>query len=179
MSSAKTDKLFNYMDQRELALCLVVNRTCQRRAIHGFFKVISRLGDGIFWYTVMAVLPLVQGLAGLVASLHMLVVSAFCLIIYKWLKPRAMRRRPYLQDEQIHLGTAPLDYYSFPSGHTLHAVAFTIIAVSHFPGLAWLLVPFSACVALSRVILGLHYPSDVLIGAAIGALVALLSVLAI
>ena len=179
MTPAKTDKLFNYMDQRELALCLLVNRTCQRRTIHGFFKVASRLGDGVFWYILMAILPLAQGMAGLAASIHMGLVSLACLVVYKWLKPRAMRRRPYLQDNQIHLGTAPLDYYSFPSGHTMHAVAFTIAALAHFPGLAWVLVPFSALIALSRVILGLHYPSDVLIGAAIGALVTSVSLLII
>src|ERR1035438_6767906 len=62
--------------------------------------------------------------------------------------------------------------FSFPSGHTLHAMAFTVVAVSDFPALASLLVPFTLLVALSRVVLGLHYPSDVLAGAAIGAGVA-------
>jgi undecaprenyl-diphosphatase len=38
--------------------------------------------------------------------------------------------------------------------------------------LAWLLVPFTLLVAASRVVLGLHYPSDVLAGAALGALIA-------
>ena len=63
---------------------------------------------------------------------------------------------------------APLDEFSFPSGHTLHAVAFTIVAIAHYPVLAWLLVPFAASVAASRVVLGLHYPSDVLAATAIG-----------
>jgi membrane-associated phospholipid phosphatase len=57
---------------------------------------------------------------------------------------------------------APLDEFSFPSGHTLHAVSFTIVALAYYPWLAPLLVPFTAGVALSRVVLGLHYPSDVL-----------------
>jgi len=40
------------------------------------------------------------------------------------------------------------------------------------PDLLWILVPFALLIALSRVVLGLHYPSDVLAGAAIGALIA-------
>jgi undecaprenyl-diphosphatase len=62
----------------------------------------------------------------------------------------------------------PLDEFSFPSGHTLHAVSFTIVALGWFPLLAPLLVPFTALVAASRVVLGLHYPSDVIAAIGIG-----------
>jgi len=63
---------------------------------------------------------------------------------------------------------APLDEFSFPSGHTLHAVAFTVVALAYYPALAPLLLPFTASVAASRVVLGLHYPSDVLAATGIG-----------
>jgi undecaprenyl-diphosphatase len=63
---------------------------------------------------------------------------------------------------------APLDKFSFPSGHTLHAVAFTTLAWHYHPLLGMALMPFTCVVALSRIVLGLHYPSDVLAGALIG-----------
>jgi undecaprenyl-diphosphatase len=69
----------------------------------------------------------------------------------------------------------PLDRYSFPSGHTLHAVSFTMVLCGYFPVMIWVLLPFTLLVALSRMILGLHYPSDVLAGAFIGAMLALVS----
>jgi undecaprenyl-diphosphatase len=72
----------------------------------------------------------------------------------------------------IRPGADPLDQFSFPSGHTLHAVSFSILMVAHCPQLAWLVVPFALAVAASRLVLGLHYPSDVLAGAALGALIA-------
>ncbi|MEA3276984.1 MAG: phosphatase PAP2 family protein, partial [Pseudomonadota bacterium] len=76
-----------------------------------------------------------------------------------------------------HGDTPTLDYYSFPSGHTLHAVSFTAVAMSYYPQLAWVLVPFTLLVASSRVVLGLHYPSDVLAAAGIGLALAYTSIL--
>lgn len=135
-------------------------------------RLASRLGDGVFWYWLMLVLILTQGRPGLETALRMLAAGMIGLVAYKLLKSSTSRARPYQVLGDIRAGTAPLDAFSFPSGHTLHAVAFTLVAVSNFSALAWVLVPFTLLVALSRVVLGLHYPSDVLAGAAIGALVA-------
>ena len=87
-----------------------------------------------------------------------------------------MRERPYISLAGIVPGTPPLDRYSFPSGHTLHAVSFSMVIVYSFPELAVLVVPFALLVAASRVVLGLHYPSDVLAGAALGVFLAVASI---
>jgi undecaprenyl-diphosphatase len=96
-------------------------------------------------------------------------------VAYRQLKHRLVRERPCVTHAGIRLGTAPLDRYSFPSGHTLHAVSFTMIATAHVPALAPILVPFALLVAISRVVLGLHYPTDVLAGGLIGSLLATIS----
>ena len=67
---------------------------------------------------------------------------------------------------------ASIDEFSFPSGHTLHAVSFTTVAIAYVPWLALLLIPFALLVGASRVVLGLHYPSDVLAATAIGSALA-------
>ena len=76
---------------------------------------------------------------------------------------------------RIQAWIAPLDEFSFPSGHTLHAVSFSLVALAYYPILAWLLLPFALSVAVSRVVLGMHYPSDVLAAVAIGTGLASLS----
>ena len=103
----------------------------------------------------------------------MAAVGATGVLAYKWLKSRTSRPRPYQVKAAIHRGADPLDNFSFPSGHTLHAASFSILAIAYFPATAYLVLPFAALVAASRLVLGLHYPTDVLAGAAIGAALAL------
>jgi undecaprenyl-diphosphatase len=102
----------------------------------------------------------------------MLVSGVACTALYTGIKRAIRRPRPFRGLSGLQCPVKPLDEFSFPSGHTMHAVAFTILAVAAYPQLAWCLVPFAALVGLSRVALGLHYPSDVLAGAAIGTAVA-------
>jgi len=154
------------------ALCRRLNHAAQLRPVLWFFRATSRLGDGVFWYSLMLALLLWEGPAVLPGVLHMAVAALTGTLLYKWLKGRTSRPRPYQRHAAIVCRTAPLDQYSFPSGHTLHAVVFTIVALAYFPWLGPLLVGFTVLVSLSRVLLGLHYPSDVLAGAAIGALIA-------
>jgi undecaprenyl-diphosphatase len=116
----------------------------------------------------MLLLPVFYGLEAIQVSLHMAIVSMVGLGLYKWLKLSTVRVRPYRFNENILQNVAALDQFSFPSGHTLHAVSFSAVLLSYYPEWAVLVIPFAALVALSRVILGLHYPSDVLIGALLG-----------
>ncbi|MBJ6978321.1 MULTISPECIES: phosphatase PAP2 family protein [unclassified Luteimonas] len=155
-------------------LCLRTNAWCARTGVLQVFATVSRLGDGIGWYLLMAAMVLADGVDGLRASAHMAATGALALLLYTTLKRRTRRPRPFAADVRIRAWIAPLDEFSFPSGHTLHAVSFSIVALAHYPQLAWLLLPFTALVALSRVVLGLHWPSDVLaallIGGGLGAL---------
>lgn len=155
--------------------CLRLNRGVHVRWVRVGLQVASRLGNGVFWYALLAALLAFHGTVVLGAVLHILLTGGTGTLLYKWLKARTLRPRPYQVMQSIALGAIPLDDFSFPSGHTLHAVAFSVMTVAYFPDLAWLVWPFSLAVALSRPVLGLHYPSDVLAGAAIGAVVALVS----
>ncbi len=149
-------------------LCVRVNKTSQYRWVRMVFRTVSRLGDGVFWYTLMLGAIIFDTNNGLQAATHMAVVGLSATLLYKWLKGKTLRPRPYEVRQDIWLTGRPLDRFSFPSGHTLHAVAFTAVALSYYPSLAIILLPFSLLVGLSRVVLGLHYPSDVLAGALIG-----------
>jgi undecaprenyl-diphosphatase len=154
------------------AWCLRFNHAAGVPWLCALFRAASRLGDGVFWYALMAGLLVVGGPAAISAVAHMAAVGALGVLVYKWLKSRTSRPRPYQVRSAIRRGADPLDNFSFPSGHTLHAVSFSILAITYFPSAAWLCLPFAALVAASRLVLGLHYPTDVLAGAAIGAAIA-------
>jgi len=167
---------FNRIHALDSALCVTVSHTSQYRLIRVWFRMVSRLGDGIFWYVLMMAILVMQQANGIKPVLHMLAAGLTGTLIYKWLKHKTHRPRPYQVRQDVWLSGKPLDHFSFPSGHTLHAVAFGLVALFYFPVLALILIPFIFMVAISRVILGLHYPSDVLAGAAIGYVIALISI---
>lgn len=155
-------------------VCVAANRWGARRAVGVFFGAISRLGNGLFWYALMLALVALDGWRGLLAAAHMAATGLAALLLYRLLKQHTRRPRPFHTCPGVIAHVPPLDEFSFPSGHTLQAVGFTVVALAWYPLLAPPLLAFTALVAASRVILGLHYPSDVLaavgIGGALGAL---------
>jgi undecaprenyl-diphosphatase len=165
------------LDRRsgEWRLCVVANRWGSRRAIARFFTAISRAGDGAFWYALMACVAVFGGARGAQAALHMAATGVVALALYRVLKRHTRRPRPFRAHHEIVAHVPPLDEYSFPSGHTLHAVSFSLVALAYFPELLPLLLPFTTLVAISRIVLGLHYPSDVLAATAIATALAALS----
>ncbi|HLV78020.1 MAG TPA: phosphatase PAP2 family protein [Marinobacter sp.] len=169
-STSKASRFFELADRREYALCQSINRTLRFRPLKGYFRLVSRLGDGWFWYALILSIPFMMPGGGQVLAVLMAFTGLTCTITYKLLKHWLIRERPFISFPAINCATPPLDRYSFPSGHTLHAVCFQAMLFPTAPGLAWAVLPFTLSVAASRVVLGLHYPSDVGAGALIGGL---------
>ncbi|RKG52469.1 phosphatase PAP2 family protein [Acinetobacter cumulans] len=161
----------------DLKGCIYLNTFSHSERIAYFFKMISRLGDGIFWYLMLMAVWMLQGLMYAFQLLYIALSGLLGTGIYKLLKQKTVRPRPYQVHQVIRLGERPLDHFSFPSGHTLHAVMVTTVLGWVQPILLILMLPFTVLVALSRMVLGLHYPSDVVIGALIGAVVAIAIIL--
>lgn len=162
---------FAHFDQAELRFCRYLNRPSGRSIPRAFFQAVSRLGDGWAWYALILAQLFLPG--GPLAALHLALTGGVGLLAYKLIKRRAVRERPFITHAAVRCAAAPLDRYSFPSGHTLHAVSFAVLGAHYVPELAAVLAVFAGLVALSRVVLGLHYPTDVAAGALLGAGLAL------
>lgn len=155
-------------EHMDTLMCLRMNRWIRDVRVHRFFSTISRLGDGILWYVIMLVLPVFLGAEGFVITALMMLMACWGVFTYKHIKSRSMRCRPFVANRFIKQGAKTLDQFSFPSGHTMHAVAFTILLLQAVPGLGVLLIPFAVLTGLARIVLGLHYPSDVFMGGVLG-----------
>ena len=127
---------FARVDQLEYRLCKFANAAAQRRLIRRFFRAVSRAGDGPFWVMWILSMPLWLGSAGYEAAGRMAIAGLLGLIVYKLLKKLLVRERPYIGLVGIDCAMPPLDRYSFPSGHTLHAVMFATLTTHYLPELS-------------------------------------------
>lgn len=169
--------LMHRADLLEQRLCIVMNGISRPLIIRSFFRLVSRLGDGVFWYALILLLPYLNHEQGFYQAGHITLTAILALLLYKSLKNRLVRERPFINCAFIQQAAPVLDYYSFPSGHTMHAFLFSIMLSYYLPQVALLAWIFTGLVALSRVILGLHYPSDVFAGALLGSTFSLLSLI--
>ncbi len=129
----------------------------------------TRGGDGWLWYAMgLAILVLggkerfeAVGAAGISATLSIL--------LFHWLKRIAGRRRPCHIEPHCWATLLPPDQFSFPSGHTMTAFAVAVPLLLFYPTLAIGLLFCALSIGMSRILLGMHFLSDVVAGAAIGA----------
>jgi len=164
----RLDLAFERFDRAELTLCRYLNRSSRSTAVRQLFRAVSWLGDGWIWYALIATLPFTHGAYGARVAAQLVVTAAIGVALYKLIKNRAVRERPFITHSAIECASAPLDRYSFPSGHTLHAICFTLLLAAYVPEWTAPVAALAVLIALSRLTLGLHYPTDVAAGAVLG-----------
>jgi undecaprenyl-diphosphatase len=157
-------------------LYLRVNRLRRRHGLDHLMVAASRPMDhGEGWVAVILLLAIVspgEGFGALVTVLPALWLTM--LTINYPVKQIFRRHRPFITHEDARvIGRRPSDS-SFPSGHSAAAFAGAILVVPFLPAFAIALFGYATLVAFSRVYLGVHYPSDVVIGSALGGYLAAL-----
>ena len=136
----------------------------------------SRAGDGWLWYA-MGLLILLAGGAERFRALGAGALAVGSgILLFLQLKKAAGRRRPCEFEPHCWATLLPPDQFSFPSGHTITAFSVAVSLGLFYPELAAGLLFCAASIASSRIVLGMHFLSDVVAGSAIGTALAFVAV---
>jgi undecaprenyl-diphosphatase len=131
--------------------------------------VSTRLGDGWIWYSIGIALLLFGGEMRYVAFAVSASAEAATLVLFRLIKKVSKRKRPCQLETHCWSNVLPPDQFSFPSGHAMSAFAIAIPLCIFYPQLQAALLALSVSIAVSRVILGMHFVSDVIVGSLMGA----------
>jgi undecaprenyl-diphosphatase len=128
----------------------------------------TRGGDGWLWYAMGLVILALGGKTRFEAVGAAGVSSALSVLLFSQLKRITGRRRPCQIEPHCWATLLPPDQFSFPSGHTMTAFAVAIPLSMFYPTLSIGLLFCALSIAMSRILLGMHFLSDVVAGALIG-----------
>lgn len=171
----RTPTVFERLDMLEWHLCRRLARFSVHRPWLATLRLASRLGDWPAWVALILAQPLLHGRPGWKLLMQFTLTALFAVLIYRLIKTRLCRERPFITFHSIPCTMPARDRYSFPSGHTMHAVMFCWLSAATLPWLLAIVAPLTLLIAASRVGLGLHYISDVIAGAILGTAFAWLS----
>ncbi|MFJ8528188.1 phosphatase PAP2 family protein [Bacillus sp. NPDC094106] len=145
-----------------------INRYFDQKTLNIFFRTITHIGGATFSISLaLCFLIFSKGLlhhAAIAASLSLAISHIPVQILKRWYP----RKRPYLAIQDAKYPLHPLTDHSFPSGHTTAVFSVFVPLICYHPNLIVILLPVALCVGISRIYLGLHYPSDVFVGMCLG-----------
>lgn len=145
------------------------NRNCQS------VIWLSRTGDGYLYLLIGALLWAFETQHGELFLFTALMAYALELPLYVALKHCFKRQRPCDFLSQINAHINPSDKFSLPSGHTAAAWLMATIVSHYYPSFTLLAYTWAGLIGLSRVLLGVHYPMDIIAGIMLGISIASLS----
>jgi len=157
---------------RDQRLMRRLNRWPAPRWIRIWMICATRGGDGWLWYAMGLVILLFGGEERFRAVAAAALAAGLGIGLFLRLKKATGRRRPSAFEPHCWATLLPPDQFSFPSGHTITGFAVALSLIQFYPNLTAGLLFCAISIALSRILLGMHFLSDVLAGAAIGALLA-------
>jgi undecaprenyl-diphosphatase len=159
----------DYIASRDYRLMRRVNRWSAPQWVRAWMICATRGGDGWLWYILMAALLFAGGDQRFQAVGAMLTSGALTITGFLSLKRITNRKRPCMLEPHCWAKLLPPDQFSFPSGHTMTAFALAVVVSLFYPSLMAGVLFCAVSIAASRILLGMHFLSDVLAGSLLGA----------
>jgi undecaprenyl-diphosphatase len=164
--------MLTFISRRDERLMRRVHHWQAPRWIRVWMLCATRGGDGWLWYALGLVLLLFGGEQRFLAVGAAALAAGVGIALFLRLKKLTGRKRPCALEPHCWATLLPPDQFSFPSGHTITAFAVALSLMHFYPDLTAGLLFCALSVAASRILLGMHFLSDVAAGAAIGTLLA-------
>jgi undecaprenyl-diphosphatase len=162
--------VLSWLEAGDHRLMRRVNRWRPPRWLRLWMMAATRGGDGWLWYAVGFIVLLLGGPERVKAVASAVVAVAAGIAVFLNMKRAFGRKRPCALEPHCWAQLLPPDQFSFPSGHTITAFAVAVALGTFYPALRPGLFFCATSIAASRIVLGMHFLSDVLAGAALGAL---------
>lgn len=160
--------IIKWLHQADRTIFLTINHKFHHRILDRVLGIITHLGGATFCIVLTLTLFFWSSEPWRTISLHCILALVLSHIPVAIFKRKLQRLRPYLVLPEAKTVPKPLKDHSFPSGHTTAIFSVTVPYMLAFPLLTLLLLPLAIIVGLSRIYLGLHYPSDVIVGGIVG-----------
>jgi len=164
--------MLTFIAHRDHNLMRRVNQWHAPRWIRVWMICATRGGDGWLWYGMGLIVLLFGGSDRFAALASAALAAGLGVGLFLRLKKLTGRKRPCMLEPHCWAKLLPPDQFSFPSGHTITAFAVAVSLSRFYPTLSVGLLFCALSVAASRILLGMHFLSDVLAGAVIGAALA-------
>lgn len=157
----------------DTSIFYLFNHTLSSGFLDRFFSIITNVNNWYIAYIILLGISFFKGGSkGKIAAVGVIILIIFSdQISHKVLKEIFLRVRPCAELDNVITPLGCDGNYSFPSNHAVNNFAAAIFFYRFFPNLKWILFITASLVAVSRIYLGLHYPSDIIGGAAIGCLI--------
>lgn len=167
-------KLIYSIQQYDVSMFIRLNNSAIHAGLVRVCRLLSKTGDGLLYLGLGAWLYAQNGFADPLLR-ALLLAFAIERPLYLVLKNGFKRNRPQQALQEFKSVITPSDRFSFPSGHTSAAFLVATLVCHFVPGLSMAMYPWALLVAFSRVVLGVHFPSDTLMGLVLGAGIAIFS----
>ena len=167
--------MLQFIATRDLKLMRKVNKWPAPRWVRRVAIVATRAGDGWLWYLTGLAILFLGGAERLTAVASAGSAALVGVGLFTSLKKLSGRKRPCEIEPHCWATLLPPDQFSFPSGHTITAFAVAIALGEFYPVLFPALLVCAIVIATSRILLGMHFLSDVMVGALLGTGLALTS----
>ena len=161
--------VWQFIESRDHRVMRRVHRWRAPRYLRIWMVWATRLGDGWIWYSIGIAILLFGGMDRFSAFAASATAEGAAIALFQLVKKASKRKRPCQLEAHCWATVLPPDQFSFPSGHAMSAFAIAIPLGIFYPQLEVALLALSLSIAASRVLLGMHFVSDVVAGSLIGA----------